>query len=137
VVGAGFIGLEMAENLHARGINVTVVEMANQAMNVVDYEIAAMVHREVAMQQVGLLLEEGVAAFEPGTDGSVIARLTSGRSVEADLVLLSIGVKPNTAFVADSGIELGARGISLSMTISGPATSTSLLPATSSRCCIP
>ncbi len=110
VVGAGFIGLEMAENLHARGIHVTVVEMANQAMNVVDYEIAAMVHREVAMQQVELLLEDGVAAFDQGTDGSVIARLTSGKSVEADLVLLSIGVKPNTGFVADSGIELGARG---------------------------
>ncbi len=98
VVGAGFIGLEMAENLHARGINVTVVEMANQAMNVVDFEIAAMVHREVGMQKVGLLLEDGVAAFDQGTDGSVIARLTSGKSVEADLVLLSIGVKPNTGF---------------------------------------
>jgi len=110
VVGAGFIGLEMAENLHARGINVTVVEMANQAMNVVDYEIAAMVHREVAMQQVGLLLEDGVSAFDQGRDGGVIARLTSGKSVEADLVLLSIGVKPNTAFVADSGLKLGARG---------------------------
>jgi NADPH-dependent 2,4-dienoyl-CoA reductase/sulfur reductase-like enzyme/peroxiredoxin family protein/rhodanese-related sulfurtransferase/TusA-related sulfurtransferase len=110
VVGAGFIGLEMAENLHARGINVTVVEMAKQAMNVVDYEISAMVHREMAMQKVGLLLEDGVASFDQGPDGSVIARLTSGKSVEADLVLLSIGVKPNTAFIADSGIELGARG---------------------------
>jgi NADPH-dependent 2,4-dienoyl-CoA reductase/sulfur reductase-like enzyme/peroxiredoxin family protein/rhodanese-related sulfurtransferase/TusA-related sulfurtransferase len=110
VVGAGFIGLEMAENLHARGINVTVVEMAKQAMNVVDYEIAAMVHREVGMQKVGLLLEDGVASFDQGPDGSVIARLTSGKSVEADLVLLSIGVKPNTGFIADSGIELGPRG---------------------------
>jgi NADPH-dependent 2,4-dienoyl-CoA reductase/sulfur reductase-like enzyme/peroxiredoxin family protein/rhodanese-related sulfurtransferase/TusA-related sulfurtransferase len=110
VVGAGFIGLEMAENLHVRGINVTVVEMAKQAMNVVDYEIAAMVHREVAMQKVALLLEDGVASFDQGENGSVIARLTSGKSVEAGLVLLSIGVKPNTAFIADSGIELGARG---------------------------
>ncbi|MRS01780.1 pyridine nucleotide-disulfide oxidoreductase, partial [bacterium] len=110
VVGAGFIGLEMAENLHARGINVTVVEMANQAMNVVDYEIAAMVHREVAMQKVALLLEDGVASFDGGENGSVIARLTSGKSVAADLVLLSIGVKPNTTFIADSGIKLGARG---------------------------
>jgi NADPH-dependent 2,4-dienoyl-CoA reductase/sulfur reductase-like enzyme/peroxiredoxin family protein/rhodanese-related sulfurtransferase/TusA-related sulfurtransferase len=110
VVGAGFIGLEMAENLQARGIYVTVVEMANQAMNVVDYEIAAVVHREMAMQKVELLLEDGVEAFDPGVDGGVIARLNSGKTLEADLVLLSIGVKPNTAFIADSGIALGARG---------------------------
>lgn len=110
VVGAGFIGLEMAENLHARGIGVTVVEMANQAMNVIDYEMAAMVHRELRMQQVGLLLEDGVTAFEPGADGGVVARLTSGRTVEADLVLLSIGVKPNTGFIAGSGIGLGPKG---------------------------
>jgi len=110
VVGAGFIGLEMAENLHARGISVTVVEMAKQAMIVVDYEIAAMVHREVALHNVGLLLDDAVAAFEPKTGGGVIARLTSGRTVEADLVLLSIGVKPNTGFLAGSGIGLGPKG---------------------------
>jgi len=110
VVGAGFIGLEMAENLQARGISVTVVEMAKQAMNVIDYEIAAMVHRELRMQKVGLYLEDGVAAFEPTADGGVVARLTSGRTVEADLVLLSIGVKPNTGFIADSGIGIGPKG---------------------------
>lgn len=110
VVGAGFIGLEMAENLHARGISVTVVEMAKQAMIVVDYEIASMVHREVAMHNVGLLLDDAVAAFEETPGGGVTARLTSGRKVEADLVLLSIGVKPNTGFIGDSGIELGPKG---------------------------
>ncbi len=110
VVGAGFIGLEMAENLHARGIEVTVVEMANQAMNVIDFEIAAMVHRELRLHGVSLLLEDGVASFESLGSGGVTARLTSGRTVAADLVLLSIGVKPNTAFLAGSGIELGARG---------------------------
>jgi NADPH-dependent 2,4-dienoyl-CoA reductase/sulfur reductase-like enzyme/peroxiredoxin family protein/rhodanese-related sulfurtransferase/TusA-related sulfurtransferase len=110
VVGAGFIGLEMAENLQARGISVTVVEMARQAMNVIDYEIAAMVHRELRMHKVGLYLEDGVAAFEPAAGGGVVARLTSGRTVAADLVLLSIGVKPNTGFLDGSGIKLGARG---------------------------
>ncbi len=110
VVGAGFIGLEMAENLHARGIGVTVVEMADQAMNVLDFELAAMVHRELRMRQVGLYLNDGVAAFEPGIASGVTARLTSGRTVEADLVLLSIGVKPNTGFIADSGIGLGLKG---------------------------
>jgi NADPH-dependent 2,4-dienoyl-CoA reductase/sulfur reductase-like enzyme/peroxiredoxin family protein/rhodanese-related sulfurtransferase/TusA-related sulfurtransferase len=110
VVGAGFIGLEMAENLHARGIDVVVVEMAKQAMNVIDYEIAAMVHRELRMKKVGLYLGDCVSAFEEGANGGVVARLTSGRSIPADIVLLSIGVKPNTGFLAESGIELGSRG---------------------------
>lgn len=110
VVGAGFIGLEMAENLHARGINVVVVEMAKQAMNVIDFEMAAMVHRELRMKQIGLYLEDGVSAFEKGAAGGVVAQLTSGKSITADLVLLSIGVKPNTGFLAGSGIELGPRG---------------------------
>ncbi len=110
VVGAGFIGLEMAENLHARGIKVTVVEMAKQAMNVVDFEMAAMVHREVAMHGVDLQLEDGVSEFVERAGGGVTAKLNSGKTVEADLVLLSIGVKPNTAFLTESGIALGKRG---------------------------
>ncbi|MDD3293579.1 MAG: FAD-dependent oxidoreductase [Geobacteraceae bacterium] len=110
VVGAGFLGLEMVENLHARGLRVTVVEMAKQAMSVLDFEIAAIIQRELALHKVRLLVGEGVAAFEPAADGGVAAHLSGGRTVEADLVLLSIGVKPNTGFIADSGIELGPRG---------------------------
>jgi NADPH-dependent 2,4-dienoyl-CoA reductase/sulfur reductase-like enzyme/peroxiredoxin family protein/rhodanese-related sulfurtransferase/TusA-related sulfurtransferase len=110
VVGAGFIGLEMAENLHSRGIKVTVVEAAKQAMNVVDFEMAAIVHRELRMKNIAFYLEDGIAGFERRTDGSVVAHLDSGREVHADLALLSIGVRPNTAFLAGSGIELGQRG---------------------------
>jgi NADPH-dependent 2,4-dienoyl-CoA reductase/sulfur reductase-like enzyme/peroxiredoxin family protein/rhodanese-related sulfurtransferase/TusA-related sulfurtransferase len=110
VVGAGFIGLEMAENLHSRGIRVVVVEAAKQAMNVIDFEMAAMVHRELRMKKVALYLDDGVAAFEKGAEESIVARLNSGRSVTADLVLLSIGVRPNTGFLAGSGIDLGPRG---------------------------
>ncbi len=110
VVGAGFIGLEMAENLHARGISVVVVEAAKQAMNVIDFEMAALVHRELRMKGVTLYLEDGVSAFEKGADESIVARLNSGRSVTADLVLLSIGVRPTTGFLEGSGIELGPRG---------------------------
>jgi len=110
VVGAGFIGLEMAENLHARGISVVVVEMAKQAMNVIDFEVAAMIHRELRMKKVGLYLEDGVSEFEKGADNRVIAHLKSDKTITADLVLLSIGVKPNTGFLAGSEIELGARG---------------------------
>ena len=110
LVGAGFIGLEMAENLHARGVRVTVVELADQAMNVLDFEMAAMVHRELGMRGVELLLGDAVAAFEPAEGGGVTARLTSGADLHADLVMLSIGVTPNTAFLAGSGVALGARG---------------------------
>ncbi|HTP25250.1 MAG TPA: DsrE/DsrF/DrsH-like family protein [Anaeromyxobacteraceae bacterium] len=110
VVGAGFIGLEMAENLHARGIDVVVVETAKQAMNVIDFEMAAMVHRELWMKRVPLHLEDGVTAFENGPGASIVARLGSGKSITTDLVMLSIGVKPNTGFLSGSGLKLGARG---------------------------
>ena len=110
LVGAGFIGLEMAENLHARGIRVIVVEMANQAMNLIDFEMAALVHRELRGKGIELHLEDAVTALEPAGSGSVTARLKSGLSISADLVMLSIGVKPNTGFLAGSGIELSARG---------------------------
>jgi len=110
VVGAGFIGLEMAENLRARGINVVVVEAARQALNVIDHEMAALVHREVRNKGVKLYLEDAVSTFEEGPGGGVVARLTSGTTVYADLVLLSIGVVPNTSFLQGSGIGLGPRG---------------------------
>jgi NADPH-dependent 2,4-dienoyl-CoA reductase/sulfur reductase-like enzyme/rhodanese-related sulfurtransferase/TusA-related sulfurtransferase len=110
VVGAGFIGLEMAENLHARGLRVVVVEAARQAMNVIDYELAALVHRELRNKGVELYLDDAVSAFEEDTDTGVVARLKSGTMVAADLVLLSIGVAPNTHFLEGSGIELGPRG---------------------------
>jgi pyruvate/2-oxoglutarate dehydrogenase complex dihydrolipoamide dehydrogenase (E3) component/rhodanese-related sulfurtransferase len=110
VVGAGFIGLEMVENLHARGIRVVVVELADQVLNIVDYEMAAMVHRELRLKQVDINLKDGVSCFGEAPNGAITATLTSGRNITADLVLLSIGVRPNTAFLAESGIALGPRG---------------------------
>ncbi|MDD2542412.1 MAG: FAD-dependent oxidoreductase [Desulfuromonadaceae bacterium] len=110
VVGGGFIGLEMAENLRFRGIRVALVEMAPQVMNVIDPEMAALVHRELRKNNIELYLNETVTGFEPLSGGGVLAQLGSGTHLEADLVLLSIGVKPNTGFLADSGIQLGARG---------------------------
>jgi len=110
LVGAGFIGLEMAENLQARGIRVIIVEMANQAMSLLDFEMAALVHRELRLKQIELHLDDAVTAFEPAGTGAVTAWLKSGASISADLVLLSIGVQPNTGFLAGSGIELGPRG---------------------------
>jgi len=110
VVGGGFIGLEMAENLRLRGLDVTLLDMAPQVMNVIDPEMAAIVHRELRNNGVELLLNETVNGFEPLAGGRVRVQLGNGGVREAELVLLSIGVKPNTGFLADSGIELGARG---------------------------
>jgi NADPH-dependent 2,4-dienoyl-CoA reductase/sulfur reductase-like enzyme/rhodanese-related sulfurtransferase len=110
VVGGGFIGLEMAENLRLRGIEVELVEMAPQVMNVIDPEMAAIVQRELRKNGVKLHLNKTVTGFEPLSGGGVISRLESGDCLESDMVLLSIGVKPNTGFIANSGIQLGARG---------------------------
>lgn len=110
VVGGGFIGLEMAENLLILGIKVTLVEMAPQVMNVIDPEMAAIVHRELRKNGVELFLNETVTGFTPSPEGGVVAQLGSGTSVASDMVLLSIGVKPNTEFLAGSGIQLGPRG---------------------------
>jgi len=110
VVGGGFIGLEMAENIRIRGIEVALVEMAPQVMNVIDPEMAAIVHRELRKNGIELHLNETVTGFETLPGGGVLAQFGSGTSVEAELVLLSIGVAPNTGFLAGSGIGLGARG---------------------------
>lgn len=110
LVGAGFIGLEMAECLQARGIRVIIAEMTNQAMNLLDYEMAALVHQELRAKQVELHLEDAVTTIEGRDTGGVTAKLKSGATIDADLVLFSIGVKPNTGFLAGSGIALGARG---------------------------
>jgi NADPH-dependent 2,4-dienoyl-CoA reductase/sulfur reductase-like enzyme/rhodanese-related sulfurtransferase len=110
VVGGGFIGLEMAENLRLRGIQVTLVEMAPQVMNVIDVEMAAIVHRELRKNGIELYLNETVTGFEPLPGGGVLVRLGSGLGIETDMALLSIGVKANTGFLANSGIQLGSHG---------------------------
>jgi peroxiredoxin family protein/rhodanese-related sulfurtransferase/TusA-related sulfurtransferase len=79
-------------------------------LNVIDYEMAAMVHRELRLKQVEVSLKDGVSGFGQAANGGITATLASGRTVDADLVLLSIGVKPNTSFLAESGILLGPRG---------------------------
>lgn len=110
IVGAGFIGLEMAENLHKLGVFVTIVEMTKQVMNVVDYEIAAAVHQHLKTKGVEFYLGDGVASFAQGGNNRVIVTLNSGRKLEVDMVLLSIGIRPETSVAKEAGIELGERG---------------------------
>ena len=109
VVGGGFIGLEMAENLHDLGIQVDVVEMANQVMAPLDFSMAAIVHRQLTDKGVRLHLEDGVSRFEE-KDGGVTVHLRSGKQIATDMVLLSIGVRPETKLAKDAGLAIGERG---------------------------
>ena len=103
------IGLEMAENLHRAGLDVTIIEMQNQVMAPLDYEMAQLLHENIRMNNTRLILEDGVDHFET-QNGSTKIHLKSGRTVEAELVLLSIGVRPNSALAKDAGLALNARG---------------------------
>ncbi len=105
VVGGGYIGLEMAEQLRRREFNVTVVEALPQVMTPLDPEMAAWLHAELRAHDVALHLNDPVAAFEPG---AVI--LKSGTRLPADSVILALGVKPETKLAKDAGLEIGERG---------------------------
>lgn len=109
VVGGGFIGLEMAENLHQLGIQVAVVEMANQVMAPLDYSMAAIVHQQLTDKQVDLRLEDGVSRFEETPEG-IIVHLRSGKQITTDLAILSIGVRPETRLAKEAGLSLGTLG---------------------------
>lgn len=109
VVGAGFIGLEMAENLHHAGIAVSVVEMGNQVMAPIDFSMAAPIHRHLIEKGVSLYLEEGVTRFRRTEEGITVF-LKSGKTIPADMVLLSIGVRPATALAQQAGLGLGETG---------------------------
>lgn len=109
VVGGGFIGLEMAENLRHRNCEVTLVEMLDQIFMPADKEMAILIHEQLALHGVHVELKDGVAAFEPhGEDVTVV--LQSGKRINAELVVLAIGVRPDTEFLKSSGIALSERG---------------------------
>lgn len=106
VVGAGFIGVEMAENLHHLGIMVSIVEMIPQVMSFMDFDLAAQVHQHLKSKNVGLYLGEAVKSFERDSTGLKV-NLASGKSIPADLVVLSIGVRPDSHLAEKAGLELG------------------------------
>lgn len=109
VVGAGFIGLEMAENLYEAGANVSIVEMGNQVMAPVDFSIASHVHQHLLSKGVALFLEQGVSHFEQGENGLKVC-LQNGKKLDADIVLLSIGVRPSTTLARTAGLKIGETG---------------------------
>ncbi|MEN6314936.1 MAG: CoA-disulfide reductase [Clostridiaceae bacterium] len=109
VVGAGFIGLEVAENLHMRGIKVTVVELADHVIGPLDYEMAALVHQHMKSKEVELYLKDAVESFED-TDTGIVVKLSSGRTLKADMVIMGIGVRPESRLAADAGLKIGKTG---------------------------
>jgi len=109
VVGAGFIGLEMAENLHRAGAKVSIVEMADQVMASVDFSIAAHVHHHLLQKGVALYPGQTVERFEQ-REGKIDVCLKSGKIIPADMVILSVGVRPETALAKAAGLEIGETG---------------------------
>jgi NADPH-dependent 2,4-dienoyl-CoA reductase/sulfur reductase-like enzyme/peroxiredoxin family protein/TusA-related sulfurtransferase/rhodanese-related sulfurtransferase len=110
VIGAGYIGLEMAENLRHRGAMVDVVEMSDQILPPLDHELSVPVERHLRSRGVTLHLSTAAAAFAARPDGGLNVELTDSTVLVADLVILSAGVRPNSKLAKDAGLELGARG---------------------------
>lgn len=107
VIGGGFIGIEMAENLRERGVDVTLVEMADQVMTPLDREMVSPVHEHMRLHGVDLQLSDGVDSF---SEKGKRVHLKSGRVIETDMVVLSIGVVPESSIATGAGLETGIRG---------------------------
>jgi len=110
VVGGGFIGLEMTENLKRLGMDVTIVEMQAHVMPVLDPEMGVIINDHLQEQGIGLCLGSPVAGFKNGPDGSLAVVLSSGKELAADLVMLSIGVRPRIELAEKAGLRIGERG---------------------------
>lgn len=108
VVGGGFIGIEMAENLKEKGLEVTVVEYASQIITSLDEEMASLLQDQLIENGISLYLNTGVLKFEK--KDNLLLHLTQDRSIEADLVILSIGVSPENKLAREAGLKLGAQG---------------------------
>ncbi len=110
VVGGGFIGLEMAENLAHLGLDVTLVQRGPQLMSPMDPEMARYVERHVARNGVKLALSENVTGFRQATESSLEVLTASGKAIPADIVVMGIGVRPEVALAKTAGLAIGERG---------------------------
>ena len=110
VIGGGFIGLETAENLVHRGFDVTLVEMGDQILAPLDAEMAHLAEGYVQKHGIRLALNDGVSGFKQLSDGKLEVQTKSGKSHAADIVILALGVRPDTALAKTAGLEIGERG---------------------------
>ena len=110
IVGAGYIGLEMAEALTAAGLTVTLVEFMPRVIPMMEEEISGVVHKTLTDHGLEVILGAGAEKLERGERGGIKVLLSGGQTQEADLVLVAIGVTPNSELARDAGIELGAKG---------------------------
>jgi NADPH-dependent 2,4-dienoyl-CoA reductase/sulfur reductase-like enzyme/rhodanese-related sulfurtransferase len=109
VVGGGFIGLEMAENLVERGVKTTIIEMLDQVMPPLDWEMASIVHEHLKEKKVELELGNGVSAFSGAYDRIVVST-QKGRKIGCDMVLLSVGIRPENKLAKKAGLKIGTTG---------------------------
>jgi NADPH-dependent 2,4-dienoyl-CoA reductase/sulfur reductase-like enzyme/rhodanese-related sulfurtransferase len=109
IIGGGFIGLEMAENLRHRGLEITLVEMLDQVFTPADKEMASILHQHLTMNGVRLILGDGVKEIMPTGVTKAEVLLNSGERIPTELVIVSIGVKPDTEFVKKSSIAISDR----------------------------
>lgn len=110
IVGGGFIGLEMAENLVRRGVSTTIVEMQSHVLPSFDYEMATPLHHCLDAHGVSLQLEDAVTEFRQGEEHRLSVHTKSGSTFAADLVILAIGVRPETSLAKEAGLDMGDRG---------------------------
>ena len=110
VIGGGFIGLETAENLVHRGFDVTLVEMLDQLLAPLDPEMAGIVEDHVERHGIRLALNDGVAGFQQAANGALEVLTKSGKTYPADIVIVALGVRPDTALAQTAGLEIGQRG---------------------------
>lgn len=109
IVGAGFIGLEMAENLHKLGIKVSIVELADHVIAPMDYDMAVFVHQHLKSKDVELYLGRGVKSFYDNKTSTTV-ELADAKRFETDLVIMGIGVRPDIRLAREAGLEIGATG---------------------------
>lgn len=108
VVGAGYIGIEMAENLHSLGLDVSIVELSDHVIQPLDFDMAAEVHKHIQSKGVALYLTRGVTGLGYN-NGSYEVKLSEGPSIYADMIILAVGVRPESNLAKDAGLELGIR----------------------------
>ncbi|MBF0224219.1 MAG: FAD-dependent oxidoreductase [Desulfobacterales bacterium] len=110
IIGAGFIGLEMAENLAKLGISVSIVEMQDQVMPLLDKEMAWFIYEHLIKNKIGVYLGDSVSGFKKKSDGSIDVLVQSGQSLSADIVILAIGVRQEIELAKNAGLEIGHLG---------------------------